>query len=281
MRLRRLLSEPLLHFLLLGSALFVVYRLMAPAPTSSNRIVVTKSAVDALVAQYQESVGRPPGVVELNAMVEAYVRDEILYREGVTVGLDRDDLVVKRRVRQKLEVMIEEELSAETPTDAELSAYLAANPAKFTQPAVLTFEQVFLGSQTSGPSMQRATAVTRAAVVRGTDPSTLGESTLLPAKMVRTPSDLVAREFGDDFATALDKLPVGDWAGPITSTFGAHLVRVTERMPAVAPRLADVRAKVQREFEYARRQRARDESYRKLRAQYEVVLEAKSPGGRP
>jgi len=244
---------------------------------------VTKSAVDALVAQYQESVGRPPGVVELNALVEAYVRDEILYREGVTVGLDRDDLVVKRRVRQKLEVMIEEELSAETPTDAELSAYLAANPAKFTQPAVFTFEQIFLGSDTSGPSIQRATAVTRAAVARGTDPGTLGESTLLPPKMARTPSDLVAREFGDDFATALDKLPVGDWAGPVTSTFGAHLVRVTERTPAVLPPLSDldVRAKVQREFEYARRQRARDESYRKLRAQYEVVLEAKSPDGRP
>src|SRR6185436_4550597 len=209
MRIRRLLSEPLLHFLLLGCALFAIYGWLATGRSSDSRIVITSGVMDDLLAQYQARWGKSPTAAELNGMVEAWVRDEILYREGVSLGLDRDDLVVKRRVRQKFEVMAEEELSSQTPTDADLEAFLAANPAKFRQPAVLSFEQIFLGALTSGPAVQKAVARTHDAVKRGTDPSVLGESTLLPARMMQTPADLVAREFGEPFATSLEALPVG------------------------------------------------------------------------
>jgi hypothetical protein len=209
------------------------------------------------------------------------VRDEILYREGVALGLDRDDIVVKRRVRQKLEVMAEEETSAGAPTEAELSAYLAANQARFVQPALLTFEQVFLGEEASSPAVVRAVADAREAMRNGADPGQLGKPTLLPRRMTQTPADLVARDFGEPFAAALEAAPIGEWVGPIASSFGAHYVRVSERSPEVAPTLAAVRDQVVREWENERRLRALSDAYTQMRRRYEVSVEARPRTERP
>ena len=280
MRMRQLLSEPILHFLLLGILLFAGYRWRAPGDSTGRVIVITQGVVDDLVIQHVAARGREPSATELNRLIESYVHDEIFYREGVKLGLDRDDLVVKRRVRQKIE-LIEEDASTRTPTDADLSAYLAANPARFAQPAVLTFEQVFLGSSTNGPDIVRAVAITYEALRNGTDPKRLGTPTLLPNSMIETPSDLVARDFGANFAAALETIPIGEWSGPIDSSFGAHYVRVSDRTPAVAPPLGAVRDQVVREWENDRRLRARTDAYGRMRREYEVSIEAALPAGRP
>jgi hypothetical protein len=242
MRMRQLFREPILHFLVLGLLLFAGYRWKVPSDSAGRDIVITQGVVDDLVSQHVAAKGREPSTAELTGLIAAYVRDEILYREGVKLGLDRDDIVVKRRVRQKIELIAEEDASTGTPSDADLSAYLAAHQARFVQPAVLTFEQ------------------------RGT-------SLLLPRRMTQTPADLVAREFGNGFSDALEKVPVGEWAGPIDSSFGAHYVRVSERTPAVSPPLAAVRDQVVREWENERRQRSRNEAYAKMRGEYQVRIE--------
>ena len=273
--MRRLLGEPMLHFLLIGIALFGAYRWMSPGDSGRGRIVITQGVVDDLVTQHVAARGREPSATELNHLIESYVRDEILYREGVKLGLERDDIVVKRRVRQKIEMIAEEDASTQTPTDADLSAYLLANQARFVQPAILTFEQVFIGESTSGPGVVHTVAVTREALRNGADPEELGKPTLLPYRMILTPADLVARDFGESFAAALEKVPVGEWAGPIDSSFGAHYVRVSHRTPAVAPQLTAVRDQVVREWENERRQRARNDAYTKMRGEYQVSIETK------
>jgi hypothetical protein len=281
MRIRRLLGEPMLHFLLIGIALFAAYQWMAPADFAEQRIVITQGVVDDLVTQHLAAKGREPSSTELNQLIESYVRDEVLYREGVKLGLERDDIVVKRRVRQKIELIAEEDASTRAPTDAELSAYLMANQGRFAQPAIFTFEQVFLGQSSSGPGVVRAVAVMHEALRNGTDPEALGTPTLLPHRMTRTPADLVARDFGASFAAALEQVPVGEWAGPVDSSFGAHYVRVSDRTPAVAPQLAAVRDHVVREWENDRRQRARTDAYARMRGGYEVSIEAKPTTQRP
>src|SRR4029453_13092452 len=273
MRIRKLLAEPMLHFLLIGIALFTAYRWMAPGDSGGRRIVIAQGVIVDLVTQHVAARGREPSAVELNHLIESYVRDEILYREGVRLGLDRDDIVVKRRVRQKIEMIAEEDASTRAPTDADLSAYLIANQARFVQPAILTFEQVFLGPPTSGAGVVHAVAVTREALRSGNDPDKLGKPTLLPYRMTLTPADLVARDFGASFAAALEKVKVGEWVGPIDSSFGAHYVRVSARPPAVEPRLAAVRDHVMREWENERRQRARNDAYAKMRREYRVLID--------
>src|SRR3954463_9442078 len=259
MRIRTLLGEPMLHFLLIGIALFGAYRWVAPSDSGGRRIVITRGVVEDLVTQHVAARGREPSTTELNHLMEWYVRDEILYREGVRLGLERDDIVVKRRVRQKIEMIAEEDASTRAPTDAELFAYLTANQARFVQPAILTFDQVFLGESKPGPGVVHVVA----------------RPTLLPPRMTRTPADLVARDFGASFAAALEKAPLGEWVGPIDSSFGAHYVRVSDRTPSAAPQLATVRDHVIREWENERRQRARNDAYTKLRGDYQVSIETK------
>jgi len=280
MQIRKLLGEPMLHFLLIGIALFGAYRWVSPGDAGGRRIVITQGVVDDLVTQHVAARGREPSTNELNHLIESYVRDEILYREGVRLGLERDDIVVKRRVRQKIEMIAEEDASTRAPTEADLSAYLAANPARFVQPAILTFEQVFLGQSAAGPRVVHAVAVTHQALRNGADPVALGKPTLLPYRMTLTPADLVARDFGPSFAAALEKVPVGEWVGPIDSSFGAHYVRVSDRTPAVAPQLAAVRDHVVREWENDRRQRARNDAYAKMRGDYQVSIETELASGR-
>jgi hypothetical protein len=275
MRIRTLLGEPMLHFMLIGLALFGAYRWVSPRDSGGRRIVITQGVVDDLVTQHVAARGREPSTTELTHLIESFVREEILYREGVRLGLERDDIVVKRRVRQKIEMIAEEDASTQAPADSDLSAYLAANPARFVQPAILTFEQVFIGESTSDPGLVPAVALTREALRMGADARELGKATLLPHRMTRTPADLVARDFGASFAAALEKVPVGQWVGPITSSFGAHYVRVSDRAPAVAPQLATVRDQVVREWENERRQRARNDAYMKMRGEYQVSIETK------
>jgi len=275
MRIRTLLGEPMLHFMLIGIALFGAYRWMSPGESGGRRIVITQGVVDDLVTQYVGARGHEPSATELNHLIESYVREEILYREGVRLGLERDDIVVKRRVRQKIEMIAEEDAATRAPTDADLSAYLRANPARFVQPAILTFEQVFMGESTSGPGVVHAVALTRAALRKGADSADLGKPTLLPHRMTSTPADLVARDFGASFAAALEKVPVGEWVGPIGSSFGAHCARVSDRTPAVMPQLTAVRDQVEREWENERRQRARNDAYTKMRGEYQVSIEPK------
>ena len=273
MHIRTLLGEPMLHFLLIGVALFGAYRWVSPGDSGGRRIVITQGVVDDLVTQFVAARGREPSTTELNHLIESYAREEILYREGVRLGLERDDMVVKRRVRQKIEMIAEEDASIRAPTDADLSTYLTANQARFVQPAILTFEQVFIGRPASDAGLVHAVAVTREGLRRGTDPEKLGKPTLLPYRMTLTPADLVARDFGASFAAALEKVPVGEWVGPIDSSFGSHYVRVSDRTPAAVPRLAAVRDHVVREWENERRQRARNDAYTKMRGEYQVSIE--------
>ena len=274
MQVRRILREPLLHFLLLGLVLFAYYGRVAPDDDGKRRIVVTQAEVDLLSTQFQGTWNRPPSPVELNGLVDSYVRDEILYRAGVALGLDRDDAVIKRRVRQKLDVLFEESVAQRPATDADLQAYLDAHPATFHKPAVVSFDQVYFGSDAAAPQrLERA----RAALARGADPATLGQATLLPARQDALPLDLIARDFGEEFAGQLAKAPVGEWSGPVTSGFGTHLVRVSAIEPAQSPALADVREAVAREWENERRQQAHAAALAKLREQYRVEIQAVLP----
>jgi len=270
LNIKSLLKEPVLHFLLIGVAIFMAYGLIAPRGKEGARIVVTQGVVDALVREHQARWQRPPAEQELAGLVEAYIRDEILYREGTALGLDRDDPVIKRRVRQKLEVIAEEQQARDAPTDADLAAYLAQHADRFTRPGTVSFEQIFFPATATAAQVEDA----RVSAARGADPARLGQSSMLPPRAENAPLDLAARDFGSEFADEIAKLPLNEWKGPVRSGFGLHLVRVTARTPAVMPPLDDVRAAVAREWENERRLASMSESYRKLRSQYAIVIEA-------
>jgi PPIC-type PPIASE domain len=281
LRLKQLLREPLLHFLLIGVVLFALFGTFAGPDRAGKRIVVSQAMVDQMAQEFQARWMRPASEQELSALVDAYVQDEILYRHGLSLGLDRDDPVIKRRVRQKLELMSEEQNAQAAPTDADLAAYLQKNPAQFLRPATVSFEQIFVDAPGEHADVEHAVAAARAALARGTDPGKLGRASMLPAHVEDASQDEVARDFGAAFATTLTTLPLNEWTGPVTSGFGTHLVRVTARVAAVLPPLSEVRPQVAREWENARRTRSRDDNYQKLRREYDVVIDARHPAAVP
>lgn len=265
--------EPLLHFLLIGGLLFVVYGKVAPMDKEGERIVVSQAMVGELSRQHHARWMRPPNEQELASLVDAYVRDEIMYREGLALGLDRDDPVIKRRVRQKLDIVVEEQLAGAAPDDDELSAYMTQHAARYTRAASQSFEQIFFDGSATVSEVERAVAVARTALARGVDAQALGQPTLLPRSVDQQPADRIKRDFGAVFTDSLNRLPVGVWSGPVASGLGAHLVRVSARKPAVLPPLNEVRQQVTRDWENERRDRSREQSYRKLRERYDVVIE--------
>ena len=275
MNLRAALREPLLHFLLIGAGLFLLYDRVSTGDPDSRRIVIGQSRMDALVRQHQAAWNRPPTTAELQALIDTYVRDEILYREGLAMALDRDDAVIKRRVRQKYD-LIAEESGRYAPTDGDLAAYLRANPEAFGRAAVVTFDQIYFDTALAAPE---DVAAARNALQNGATPASFGQASLLPAQVVDGSIDLVARDFGGGFAAQVRNAPLDRWVGPVTSGYGVHLVRVTSRKAPGAPPLDQVRAEVAREWENDQRVRARDADYRKLRAEYDVRVETKMPAG--
>jgi len=273
LNVRGLAREPLLHFLAIGLALFLLYGHVSPGDSDSRRIVISQSQLDDMVRQYQSTWTRSPTSAETRRLIDAYVHDEIVYREGLSMGLDKDDDVIKRRIRQKYELIAEEDKRSE-PTEADLAAYLKEHPAQFIRPAIVTFDQVYFDPAITSPE---AVSAIKAALQKGANPAILGQPSMLPRHIVNGEIDLVARDFGDDFGKQVAKAPVGVWVGPLISGVGVHLVRVSARAPPDLPPLSQIRASVEREWESDRRSRSSLDDYRKARAGYDIVIKAKVP----
>ena len=178
---------------------------------------------------------------------------------------------------QKLDLISEESAGQEAPTDAALQDWLQRRAAQYAQPAVLDFDQVLFDPVRHGARLKSDLEASLARLRAGADPAGFGDHGLLPAHVGASPQDSVARDFGDTFAQALLKLPIGSWQGPVNSGYGAHLVRVNHVVPGRSSTLDEVRSSVERDFENDRRERAREDYYRRLRQGYHVVIEAQLP----
>src|SRR5262245_30888229 len=267
--LGRIVREPLVHFGLLGAALFIVYRLLAPAASDSSSIVISSDQVVSLAEQFRASWQRAPTREELERLIQARVRDEVLYREGLALGLDRDDPVVRNRIRQRMEVLAEDALTVE-PTTADLQTFLDAHPEQFALPASFSFEQIFFAPSRRGASLDADARRARDVLEAGG--RVRGDTTMLPAQMDRVGAADIKSVFGTDVEASLHTLPIGTWSEPVQSSFGYHLVRVSARTPPTVPALTDVRDVVAREWSRARTAEAKERLYRSYRERYAVEI---------
>ena len=271
-----MLREPLFHFLLIGGLLFVVFGLrQGPATESADRIVVDAGQIEQLVAQFQRTWMRPPTPQEVDGLIESQIRDEVYYREALALGLDKDDPVMRRRMRQKLEFIFED-LTAETPTEEQLSAYLAENEDYFRIEPRVSFQQLYLNPDQRADPVGDAGRLL-ASLEEGADPAASGDMSLLPPGMTLASTTEISRTFGREFAVELSQMPPGGWQGPVYSGLGVHIVRVTDREEGRLPELAEVRPIVEREWQAKRRQELKDQSYERLRQGYEIVVEFPDP----
>lgn len=279
--LARLAREPLLHFLLLGALLFLAYGWLNRAGfTARDEIIVSRSQVDGLVAQFEKVWQRAPTAQEREALVESWVRDEIFYREAIAMGLEQGDPVVRRRLSQKIQFIMDTGADAGPPTDAELQAWLDEHSDRYRIPAAYALRQMYFDPARHGEELDAAIAQARRALAAGQDAT--GDPTMLPASLEGRAAD-VERTFGAEFEQTLRTLPVGGWQGPVRSTFGLHLVELASRSDSRAATLAQARAEVARDLLQARSEAAQEAYYRRLRDKYAVRVEddalAAAPAG--
>jgi len=275
--MKRLLREPLLHFLLIGAALFVLYGLLNRGQSGAPReIVISEARVEALAENFATVWMRPPTAVELKGLIDDYVAEEVYYREAVAMGLDQDDTVIRRRLRQKMEFISEDVAAATEPTEAQLQAYLEQHADKFALPATLTFQQVYLSPERRREAVRADAEKLLAELQAGrgpADPTEAGDATLLPATMEAASPQVIVNTFGEEFARQIDEAAVGQWSGPIESGFGLHLVKVSERVAGSAPSLAEIRPIVLREWQSEQRRALNESFLDTLRSKYEVRVE--------
>ncbi len=269
------LREPLLHFLLLGAALFALYAAFGDdkAPVPANRIEVTQADVARLAGQFEATWRRPPSGEERAALIDAFVREEILVREARALGLDRDDTAVRQRLAQKMQFLAESGAEAAEATDAELLAHLEAHPERFQRQAAVAMEQVFLGSDAA------AAADGLAALRAGAAPDTLGAPdgpNLLPARFPLSPASVIDGAFGRGVFARVAALEPGVWDGPVASAFGLHAVRLQAFEPAELPPLETIRGMVIRDWRAARRAALAEARFEALAARY-VVIRPRDP----
>jgi hypothetical protein len=276
--MKSLLREPLLHFLAIGAAIFLVFHFSGggSAGPGSTRIVIGAGQVAHLEAGFTRTWSRPPSEAELKGLIDEWVREEIAVREAMSAGLDRDDTVIRRRLRQKFEFLVEDAAEAIPPTDDELKAWLAQHAGEYRTEPRLAFRQVFVSRDRRGAAAEAdAAAILERLVAAGPEARTdrLGDATMLPADFDLAPLRDVDRTFGTGFAKQLDAIEPGRWSGPIRSGYGLHLVLVRERVEGGLPTLESLRPIALREVVAERRKRQLAALYDGLLQKYTVVLE--------
>jgi hypothetical protein len=260
------LREPLVWFVAIAIALLGIEALRAPAAHTA-RIEVSAEVMEALQRDHVARTGHQPDGEEVSALLAQHLRDEVLYREALALGLDGGDPVVRRRMIQQMAFLIEDRTPIAEPSDAELTAHLAQHADRYRVPEQLTLEHVFVGGH-SPPEMVRWLEALRA----GGDPGAFGDAFVLGQHLPHVDVAWLDERFGNDFGQSLSGVPEGTWVGPVASSFGRHLVRVTDRLPAHLPSLEAVRVRVVRDWMAEARAVANREAIEALLAEYEVEV---------
>ena len=278
-RLKRWMREPLLHFLLIGVTLFGIYHWLNPSSLNtdtSRRIELTNDDIRQLEISWAAQWQRPPTPDEMHNLVEDKVREEILYREGLALGLDRGDTIVKRRLAQKMDFLADDVSALRDPSLEELKAWYAKNESQFVLPARVTFRHLYFSPDKRGASARDAAVKALEQVGQGGDTtptSGLGDQFMFQDYYADRTTDQVANVMGSKFAQALLQLKPGVWSGPIESGLGWHLVWVDSIAPSHVPEFDEVDlADIKAQWLSAQRAETKRELFTAMRAHYEIVL---------
>jgi hypothetical protein len=273
--------EPLVHFLLIGAGLFLLFgwrggpAALPPGQSGpqSAKIVVAPGDIDQMVATFTRTWQRPPTEEEAKGLVEDFVRNEIYYREALAIGLDRDDGVIRRRMRQKMEFILEDITAQTEPTDEEILAYMKKHPDSYRIDPQIAFRHVYVNNARRGKNAGTDALEILAQLNAGADPGTVGDPILLDAEIELSPLWDIKKQFGEEFGRNLLELKNGIWAGPVRSGYGLHLVFITKRVGGHLPELKEVREMVKRDWTFERQKEMKDAAYAKLRERYVVIVE--------
>ncbi|MBY6212499.1 peptidylprolyl isomerase [Microbulbifer agarilyticus] len=271
------IKDPSVQFALIGALLFGVSSIFQSGSfASKEEIVISEARIRNISSIFERGWQRPPSDQELQRLIDEYVREEVLYREALNMGLDQNDAVIRRRLRTKMEFLAKDLVDAIEPSEQILQQFHQKNLQEYTSPAQYSFEQIFLDSDKRAEVAEDARIVlTR--LTAGRDPRKLGDRSLLDYRFESVTPDRIDRVFGSDFSLQLVDLPTSEWTGPLTSAYGEHLVRITELVPEVQPAFTEIRDQILSDWQEAERKDVLHVQYQTLRDKYTVSIAPLSP----
>ena len=264
--------QPLLHFLILGVLIFTLHAKFAGPDQQTQSIVVSPAQIERMSELWSKTWGRRPSDSELQGLIQDHIKEEIYYREALKLGLDNNDIVIRRRLRQKMEFIVTPESLFENPSEQQLQNYLELHAAQFSRSPIYSFEQIYFGSEQTD-LVQQALQQLR----RGAQPSVVrqqGQQISLPNEQNNVADWQVSRVFGSQFSDALDGLESGQWAGPIESGFGLHLVKISQKQQPAAPTLNEIREDVSSRWADQQRKLTEQQAFAAMRENYTIQIDA-------
>jgi hypothetical protein len=275
----KLLREPLVHFLFIGTAIYLAYALFAePTPEAQDdTIIVTAGEVEWMRTAWQKRWNRPPTAQEFDGLIQQYIRETVLYREALTMGLNKHDMVIRRRLAQKLEFLAKDLVALTPPTEEELQAYFDTHRDRYQELARYTFTQVFVDPDKRGDAtLDDAEAIKTTLIARGDavdDAGALGDRLMLQNYYPEKDRVEIQKLFGSGFAESLLELSPGQWHGPVLSGYGVHLVYVHGINETPPPVFAEARERVVQDWQTDRGEELNEKFYASLRERYTIVIE--------
>ena len=277
--LTRLLREPLFHFVVLGGLLFAASYFMEPGRSRvepTKQIQLTVDDLRQLDLLFQSQWRRPPTSEEFARLVESKVQEEVLYREGLAMGLDKDDTIVKRRMAQKMQFLAEDVAAAREPTAAELKAWYEKNNENFALPSRVSFRHLYFSPDRRGQRAHDDASMALGAIAGqpGDSPraAALADPFMFQAYYGDRTPDQLAKEFGPTFARAVEQVKPGSWQGPLESGYGWHVVFVDSVTPGRVQAFEEIEPDVKTAWLADQKQRGWRKAYEAMRAKYTVAL---------
>lgn len=276
----RVLKEPLVHFLLAGAALFGAYAWITRTPENpiankTTKLEITAGDVRWLAENWTTQWRRPPTREELRGLITDYLSEQLLAREARALGLEDNDVIIRRRLAQKLTFIIDDTIRRAEPTEKELQQYYEANERRFRSNARISFAHIYFSPQRRADARSDAADARQLLLAKGATTSTadLGDRLLIGSELRDETEQSVSNTFGPDFARAVFALGIGSWSGPIQSGYGLHLVRVSTMKEAKVPPFSEIRDRVAAEWKREQETRAKDRYLAELRKKYDVVAD--------
>jgi peptidyl-prolyl cis-trans isomerase C len=275
----KLLREPLVHFLFIGAAIYLLYGLFSEPVFEGNdkTIVVSAGEIEWMRSSWEKRWNRPPTPEEFEGLVQQYIKETVLYREALTMGLNKHDQVIRRRLAQKLEFLAKDLVALTPPTEEELQSYFDEHLDRYQEPKRYTFTQVFIDPDKRGDAtLDDAEKIKAMLIAQGEaieNAGELGDDFMLQNFYPEKDPMEIRKQFGSGFTQSLMDLSPGQWHGPVLSGYGVHLVYVSHISEPPAPVFDEVREQVTQEWKMDRGEELNEQFYATLREQYTVVIE--------
>jgi len=273
--LKRLLREPLFHFIAIGGLFFYLYSLSNDISRRAADVInISPARISQIRNGFETVWKRPPGEGELKALIENEIREEVYYRDALALGLDKNDAMVRRRLVQKMEFLGDSGAYLKQPAKDELERYYQNHQEKYQRSAKRAFEQIFLGEQVDKIEIRDALQVLQSGA--SDDGAIPGRPSRLPAQLRLSPRTTVDSIFGDGFFEQISQLPPGKWSGPVQSNYGIHLVRTLGEQAASLPPLESIREAVLKDWQTQQAGQARKLDYARRRARYRIEINSQA-----